>query len=58
MKTLVTKALATFAAARSGATVIEYCLIAGCIALAIIGAVSSLGQATNENFVAVQAGWN
>jgi Flp pilus assembly pilin Flp len=58
MKTFLNKAVSAFAVARSGATAIEYAILAGCIALAIIGAVSQLGQATNDNFVAVQAGFN
>lgn len=41
---------------RSGATVVEYCLIAGLIALAIVGGVSSLGATTNASFVQVNAG--
>ena len=36
-----------FATDRSGATAIEYALIAGCIALIIITAVQQLGMTTN-----------
>jgi pilus assembly protein Flp/PilA len=38
---------------RSGATVVEYCLIAGLIALAVVGAVTSIGTTTNGSFVEV-----
>lgn len=41
---------------RSGATVIEYCLIAGIISLAIIGGATILGTETNETFTAVRTG--
>jgi pilus assembly protein Flp/PilA len=41
---------------RSGATVIEYCLIAGIIALAIIGGATVLGGETNDTFNAVKTG--
>lgn len=43
---------------RSGATAIEYAIVAGCIALAIIGAVSEIGSKTNESFEAAEAGFN
>lgn len=36
---------------RSGATVIEYCLIAGIISLAIIGGATAMGNSTNSAFV-------
>ena len=39
--------LRTFAADRSGATAIEYSLIAGCVALVIITAVQALGSTVN-----------
>lgn len=39
---------------RSGATAIEYGLIAGVICIAVIGGVSSLGQTTNSAFVDLQ----
>ncbi len=35
---------------RRAATAIEYCLLAGMIALVIVGAVSQLGQSTNNSF--------
>ena len=43
---------------RSGATVIEYCLIAGIISLAIVGGASAIGTNTNSSFNAVQAGFD
>ncbi len=42
----------------SGATVIEYCLIAGIISVAIVGGASAIGTNTNNSFNAVQAGFN
>ncbi|MEP7210185.1 MAG: Flp family type IVb pilin [Alphaproteobacteria bacterium] len=43
---------------RKGATAIEYGLIAGLIAIAIVGGVTSLGSATNAAFNDVnQKGW-
>jgi pilus assembly protein Flp/PilA len=42
----------------SGATVIEYCLIAGIIALAIIGGASAAGNAANGAFVRANAGFS
>lgn len=43
---------------RSGATVVEYCLIAGIISLAVVGGASAIGSNTNNSFTAVQAGFN
>ncbi len=43
---------------RSGATVIEYCLIAGIVSLAIVGGASAIGTNTNTSFTAVQAGFD
>lgn len=43
---------------RSGATVIEYCLIAGIISIAIVGGASAIGSSTNNSFNAVQAGFD
>jgi len=40
----------------SGATAIEYGLIAALIAVAIIGAVTSLGSQTTDTFTAVSDG--
>jgi pilus assembly protein Flp/PilA len=42
---------------RSGATVIEYCLIAGIISIAIVGWATLIGQATNNSFNSVQSGF-
>jgi len=42
---------------RSGATVIEYCLIAGIVSLAIVGGASAIGTSTSDSFNAVQAGF-
>jgi pilus assembly protein Flp/PilA len=42
---------------RSGATVIEYCLIAGIIAIALVGGATLLGNSANNSFNAVQAGF-
>ena len=41
---------------RSGATVIEYCLIAGLIALVLVGGMMSIGTSTNGSFNAVNEG--
>ena len=38
---------------KSGATAIEYGLIAALIAVAVIGGVTSLGTSANDTFVAV-----
>ncbi|MGB8276359.1 MAG: Flp family type IVb pilin [Methylovirgula sp.] len=45
--------LAKFIKDESGVTAIEYGLIAGLIAVVIIGAVTSLGQAVGSKFNAV-----
>jgi pilus assembly protein Flp/PilA len=42
---------------RSGATVIEYCIIAGIISIAIVGGATAIGGSTNTSFNAVQAGF-
>jgi pilus assembly protein Flp/PilA len=42
---------------RSGATAIEYCMIASFIAMAIIAALTSLGIELESIFVAVDAGF-
>ena len=42
---------------RSGATVIEYCLIAGIISVAIVGGATAMGNSTNGSFNAVNAGF-
>jgi Flp pilus assembly pilin Flp len=43
---------------RSGATVIEYCLIAGIISIAIVGWATMIGNTTNNSFNAVQVGFD
>jgi pilus assembly protein Flp/PilA len=43
---------------RSGATVIEYCIIAGIVSVAVVGGASAIGTNTNNSFTAVQAGFN
>ena len=43
---------------RSGATVIEYCLIAGLISVCIVGGATTMGSKANNSFTAVQAGFN
>ena len=48
--------LGHFLASESGVTAIEYALIAGGIALAIIVAVNSTGQALKPGYEAVDAG--
>jgi len=35
---------------RSGATVIEYCIIAGIVSIAIVGGASVMGTKTNNTF--------
>lgn len=42
---------------RSGATVIEYCIIAGIISIAIVGGATAIGSNTNNSFNAVEAGF-
>ena len=51
----MTKTLKAFLADESGATAIEYGLIAAGIALAIITAVNGLGAKLNTKFVAINA---
>ena len=43
---------------KSGATAIEYCLIAGIICLAIIGGATATGTATNGAFNKVTDGFD
>jgi len=40
-----------FAADEGGATAIEYALIAGCVSIVIVGAVTSLGSAVKGLFL-------
>jgi pilus assembly protein Flp/PilA len=50
--------LLPFVRDRKGATAIEYGIIAGLIAIAIVGGVTTLGTATNAAFNDVsQKGW-
>jgi pilus assembly protein Flp/PilA len=48
--------ISTFAKDRSGATAIEYALIAGGISIVIVIAVNSLGSTLNTTFTSVSAG--
>lgn len=48
------RTLLRFLRDRSGATVIEYGLIAALLATAIIGGASTLGGSTNDSFVRVR----
>lgn len=48
MKTL--KKLLRVLKDRSGATVVEYCIIAGVISIAIVGGASVMGSKTNTSF--------
>lgn len=43
---------------RSGATVIEYCLIAGIISIAIVGGFTTMGTQTNSSFNELSDGFN
>ena len=51
------RTLQRFAACQSGATAIEYSLIAGLIALGIIVAVQGVGEQVQEPFRNVEAGF-
>ncbi len=48
------KTLVRFAKCESGATAIEYGLIAALISVAIIGVVSNVGSALNTTFLTIQ----
>jgi pilus assembly protein Flp/PilA len=50
----MSKIVARFAKDESGATAIEYGLIAALIAVAIIGGASQLGTAINSKFVTIK----
>lgn len=52
----MTKFISKFAADESGATAIEYGLIAALIAVVIISAVTALGTTIRDKFDAVRAG--
>lgn len=43
---------------RSGATVIEYCLIAGIISVAIVGGATTMGSQANSSFTTLSDGFN
>jgi len=47
--------LARFLVDQSGATAIEYCLIASGIAIAIVVAVGGIGSTLNDKFTSVNA---
>jgi pilus assembly protein Flp/PilA len=51
----MTKLFARFLQDQTGATAIEYALIAAGIALAIIAAVNGLGTTLNTNFTSINA---
>lgn len=58
MKTLVAQ-LKRLAGNRSGATAIEYGLIAGLICIGLIGGITSIGSTTNDAFTNVsEQGFN
>ena len=50
------RTLLRFARDRSGATVIEYGLIAALLATAVVGGATALGGATNDSFTRVSEG--
>jgi pilus assembly protein Flp/PilA len=52
---VVRRLISKFLADESGATAIEYCLIASGIAFAIIVAVQSIGPTLNTKFTAVNS---
>jgi pilus assembly protein Flp/PilA len=53
------RAMLRFVRDRSGATVIEYGLIAALLATAIVGGATALGGASNDSFTRVSDGvWN
>lgn len=55
--TPLTKQLHRFVRDESGATAIEYALIAGCISIAIVAAVTSIGTTLNNTFTSVKNGF-
>jgi pilus assembly protein Flp/PilA len=54
----VTKLVARFAQDQSGATAIEYCLIAGLISIAIFAGLTTIGPKLNATFTNVSGGLN
>jgi len=55
--TSLTQTLRRFARNESGATAIEYALIAGGLSIVIVAAVSGIGTTLNNTFNSVQAGF-
>ena len=55
--TPLTKQLHRFVRDESGATAIEYALIAGCISIAIVAASTSIGTTLNNTFTSVKNGF-
>ena len=50
----MTKILRAFAADESGATAVEYGVLVGCIAVAVMLVVESIGLSVNGTFLAIQ----
>ena len=50
------KSILKLACGKSGATAIEYALIAGIICIGIVGGVTALGQSANSSYNAVNSG--
>lgn len=50
--------LQLFLGDRRGATAIEYCLLAGLIAIGLVGALSSMGESANGMFLRANEGFN
>ena len=55
---VLTKTLSKFLHDERGATAIEYAIILGLMTLAIIAAISSVGDATRATFEKVDNAWN
>lgn len=49
--------LQTFLGDRRGATVIEYCLIAGLIAIGLVGALTTVGDSANGMYMRANEGF-
>ncbi|HVY90021.1 MAG TPA: Flp family type IVb pilin [Hyphomonadaceae bacterium] len=47
------KSILKFAREKSGATAIEYALIAGIICIAVVGGITTLGQSANSSYTNV-----
>lgn len=52
------KIIGRFAELQSGATAVEYALLATCIAVAIIVAVANLGTQLNNTYVEISSAFN